>query len=62
MPQDLIQYGALGVLAFVIYIAWDMGKRFAKVIGNHMEHDMESRDKLSKVLQELVMLVKDRLK
>lgn len=52
--------GVLLVLVFVLWIVWDMGKRFAKVIENHMEHDIESKTKETesrientKVLQQL---------
>lgn len=68
MPQDLIQYGALGVLVIVLIGGYDLSKRFSKLIGNHLDHDLEdrkddrkSRDAHTEVLAGLKTIIEERL-
>ena len=58
--------GLLLVLVFVIYIIWDIAKKFTTVVGNHMEHDIEIRKEeieakgqLSGTLTELITLIRN---
>lgn len=36
--------GAFGVIAVLLWLQWDKDRRFTRLVSNHMEHDMTSRD------------------
>ena len=68
MPQDLIQYGALGVLAMVLVGVFFIIKLVMKLISNHLVHDLEdrkedrvSRDANTQVLTGLKTIIEERL-
>ena len=52
-PEIFIQGGAVLVALYLIYSHILKDKSFIKLISNHLEHEQESRDKLTKALEQL---------
>ena len=52
--STIVQGGSVSVALVALFILYDKNKRDNKTFNNHLEHDLESRDKNTEVLTRLV--------
>mgnify|MGYP001607777855 CR=1 FL=1 len=67
--QNIIQGGSVILALYLVYSHIQKDRNIMKIMSNHLEHDLEqrekdndSRDKLSSTLQKLVDVINNKLK
>lgn len=60
-PEIIVAGGTTIALLYLIYTNRLRDKEWNKLLTNHLEHEQESRDRLTKALEKLISKI-DRLK
>lgn len=56
--EFLIQFGAVGIAFYLIYLINEKDKRITNLIENHLNHNTEMLDKLRVAVKELCIWIK----